>query len=195
MLPASPKARTFFFIIVAAVSWSANSRTSNTSQTLTFQLARELPAHIPVTHPKLLHDSVHNRERRGSAPRGFTDLVGDRSPLSPDPNLSTESASWMPASRWSDAQNMTAMFPTCEPGECNSILARQTTNAVQAALWASQNPPDCGNARFLVLEKAWQSGFGSAVHIHTRMLALAIRYVALNGQRPVNKNKRHAGLT
>jgi len=102
---------------------------------------------------------------------------GDRSPLSSDPELATESASWTPASPWFASQNLTALFPICEPGsgESHAFVAHETTSAVQAALWASQNPPDCSKARYLVLEKAWHSGFGSAVHIHTRALALAIR--------------------
>ena len=126
------------------------------------------------TRQSLRHSARH-QVHDDSALTGFSDLVGDRMPLSSDPLFATESASWAPASSWFTAQNMSALFPASEQGPGNCDAAHETTRAVQAALWASQNPVDCDNARYLVLEKTWPAGFGSAVHVHVGMLALAIR--------------------
>lgn len=73
---------------------------------------------------------------------------------------------------------MSAHFSECaapDPADCDGWYSKKTTAAVQAALWASQNPGHCESARFLVLTQPWHSGFGSSLHIHMYMLAVAIR--------------------
>jgi len=177
-VPSRHLARMTVVAFLATIVRTAHARTPITTQALNIPLRQALPARRPVLNVmQRMHYSAHNRVKISSAPKGFIDLVGDRSPLSSDPELATESASWTPASPWFASQNLTALFPIYEPGsgESHAFVAHETTSAVQAALWASQNPPDCSKARYLVLEKAWHSGFGSAVHIHTRALALAIR--------------------
>ena len=136
---------------------------------------RTLSSSLRARLTQSLRHSARHKMHVDNALKGFSDLVGDRMPLSSAPLFATESASWAPASPWFAGHNASAVFPVCEqgPGKCDA--ARETTRAVQAALWASQNPADCVNARYLVLEKTWPAGFGSAVHVHVGMLALAIR--------------------
>lgn len=117
-------------------------------------------------------------------PRGLVELLGDRTPLvqQDDHNPSTLS-SWAPAAPWYDLQEIGTHFPQCappDPTDCDaSWYAPHTTAAVQAALWATQNPADCDRARFLVLDSSYPSGLGSSLHIHMYMLALAIRCVGV----------------
>ena len=113
-------------------------------------------------------------------PRGLAELVGDRPPLSRHMPAQTDSASWIPAAPWYATRNVTALFPSCPLADmpaCDTLWAEPTTAAVQAALWASQNPDDCEAARYLVLDHPWHSGLGSSLFIHMYMLGLAIRYV------------------
>lgn len=166
--------------ILASFAWTAQARTQTSGQAAGVYLGglANAPTRGHVAYPaQRLRYTARNYVKPHSAPRGFTDLVGDRKPLSPDPGLATESASWAPASPWLNAHNMSGLFSACTPGsaECDAVVPPETTAAVQAALWASQNPPDCSKARYMVLEKGWIWGFGSVVHVHAGMLKLAIR--------------------
>ena len=167
-------------LILATLAWAAHAHTPLSRHAITVRLTHALPARRPAAGrpTQRPHYSARAHAKIKNAPTGWTALVGDRTPLSSDPALAEQSASWTPASPWLAAQNMSALFPACNgraPRNCDALVAHETTRAVQAALWTSQNPPDCSKGRYLVLEQAWQSGLGSAVHVHAGMLALAIR--------------------
>jgi hypothetical protein len=111
---------------------------------------------------------------------GLLELVGDRTPLTRMPGAELESASWKPTATWYASKNLTFLFPKCSAPDlvdCDTAYSIKTTSAVQEALWASQNPPDCENARYMVLDAPWPHGLGSSLHIHMYMLAIAIRCV------------------
>ena len=124
--------------------------------------------------PAIVSAKVH-------VPRGLAELVGSRVPLSQgDPDAAIDSVSWTPAAPWLSGRNLTSLLPTClrsDPGDCDASYSDETTAAVQTALWESQNPADCENVRYLVLDQSWPSGLGSSLRIHMFMLGLAIRCV------------------
>jgi len=134
--------------------------------------------HAQRFRPHSLDRNSSPMSRRDGSPFGLVELIGDRTPLAVDDNSRSASASWTPSARWYDLQNMSAHFPVCskpDPADCDDWYAPQTTAAVQTALWATQNPADCNQARYLVLDSSWRAGFGSSLHVHLSMLALAIR--------------------
>eukprot|EP01034_Spumella_vulgaris_P038972 gene38972-48125_t len=40
-------------------------------------------------------------------------------------------------------------------------------------IWKNQHPPDCSKAKYL-LSTGWRQGFGSEVHFHGEVLAMAL---------------------
>jgi len=114
-------------------------------------------------------------------PRGLAELVGSRTPLSQTHfDALSDSASWTPAAPWFSGRNLTSLLSTClrsNPDDCGASYSDETTATVQTALWESQNPADCENVRYLVLDQSWPSGLGSSLRMHMYMLSLAIRCV------------------
>ena len=98
-----------------------------------------------------------------------------RLPSADPSNDAASIVAWRPPSPWYDANEslIKAAFPSCQhPHWCDA--PHNDTAAVQSALHAFHNPPDCDAARFLVLTGEWPSGLGSTLHIHAYTLALAV---------------------
>jgi len=122
----------------------------------------------------LLAQPSKSFDRHGT-PSGLSELLGRRKPL--DRHAALDSATWDPTSAWFREQPMAALFPTCQhPQWCDDQYDPAETDRVQRALWAHQNPADCGSARYLVLDSAWNkaAGLGSSLHMHMYFLALAL---------------------
>jgi hypothetical protein len=119
------------------------------------------------------------------AQAGLADLLGEQDArvTSPEGGVDSVTATaaaalgrpWRPASAWYDQQPWDALFPDCQHTEwCDAMYPAAETARVQAALWAAQNPGDCAAARYLIMNKPFNSGLGSSLHIHMYMLSLAL---------------------
>ena len=143
-------------------------------------------ASIPATH-SATWTRPHRWARGGAhgAQAGLADLLGQQDVRVTSPEGGVDSATaaaaaalgrpWRPASPWYDRQPWDTLFPDCQhPEWCDAMYPAAETARVQAALWAAQNPGDCAAARYLIMDKPFNSGLGSSLHIHMYMLSLAL---------------------
>lgn len=140
---------------------------------VTVRLRSALPVRTTFYRGKTLHSAFDD------VGKGLVNLNRDR--LSLNGQATKASASWIPDMSWYASQEraLPALFPECKApdiADCGFWYSIETTSAVQAALWASQNPANCNSALYLVLSEPWPSGLGSLLHIHMFILAVAVRY-------------------
>lgn len=85
--------------------------------------------------------------------------------LSPNPE---EARHWRPNSTWYDSnlKSIQELFPSCQHEMwCDTLFDRESTEEFAKAMWQHQNPPDCNTAKLAILDRTWNSGMGSSLHV------------------------------